>query len=35
MDLGSTHPLNRNEYQESTGGKVRLAHGADNLAAIY
>jgi hypothetical protein len=40
MALGSTQPLNRNEYQEylktkEPGGKVRPAHRADNLAAIY
>jgi hypothetical protein len=38
--LGSTQPLNRNEYQKSLkinkpGGKVRPACRADNLAAIY
>jgi len=28
--LGSTHPLNRHEYQ----GKVRLGHGADSSAVL-
>jgi hypothetical protein len=39
MALGSTQPLNRNEYQEYFwnifGGKERLAGRADNLATIY
>jgi hypothetical protein len=40
MALGSTQPLNRNEYQESLkiknpGGKLRPERRADNLAAIY
>jgi hypothetical protein len=41
MALGSTQPLNRNEYQESLknketwGYKVRPARRVDNLAAIY
>jgi hypothetical protein len=36
MALGLTHPLNRNEYQESSGGggKWLLAYKADNLTAI-
>jgi hypothetical protein len=38
--LGVDSASNRNEYQESLkikkpGGKVQLAHRADNLAAIY
>jgi hypothetical protein len=36
MALGSTQPLNRNEYQESSwGGKGRPARKANNLTAIY
>jgi hypothetical protein len=35
MAMGSTQPLNRNEYQEySCGGKGRPERGADNLTAI-
>jgi hypothetical protein len=34
MALGSTQPLKRNEYQESScGGKGRPARKADNLTA--
>jgi hypothetical protein len=33
--LGSTHPLNRNEYQESSWGEERPARKADNLTAIF
>jgi hypothetical protein len=40
FDPGVDSASNRNEYQESLkikkpGGKVRPAHRADNLAAIY
>jgi hypothetical protein len=34
MALGVDSASNRNEYQESSWGKVRPARGADNLAAI-
>jgi hypothetical protein len=34
MALGSTQPLNRNEYQESSWGKERPARKADNLTTI-
>jgi hypothetical protein len=34
MALGSTQPLNRIEYQESSWGLGWLVHKADNLTTI-
>jgi hypothetical protein len=35
MGLGSTQPLTEMSTRNLPEGKKRLAHGADNLAAIY